>query len=147
MSDFVSIEQVLDYAIAREVDAYQLYKKLAGAVKKPKMREVLKGFAEEELEHKIRLEAVKAGEVAIEDEEVGSLGISDKTGPVKPHVNMSYPEILAFAMNKEKTAFTLYINLASIAKTKQLRQTFAKLAQEEAQHKLRFEIEYDWETF
>ena len=59
---------------------------------------------------------------------------------------MKLVDVLAFAMKKEKTAYTLYSNLASIAQDEQLRDTLLKLAQEEANHKLRFELEYDRET-
>lgn len=147
MGSFGSVNEVLDYAIARELEAHQLYTKLARSVQKPAMRKVLEDFAAEELEHKAKLEAVKAGKAAIGDEEVGCLGITNKLRDVKPRKNMTYAEILTFAMKKEKLSYTLYSNLASIAQTRQLRDTFLKLAQEEAGHKLRFEIEYDLETF
>ena len=58
---------------------------------------------------------------------------------------MTYPEILAFAMNKEKAAFRFYTALAWSAKKLELKEAFSKLAQEEANHN-RLEIEYDWET-
>ncbi|MBN2269304.1 MAG: ferritin family protein [Sedimentisphaerales bacterium] len=147
MGSFGSVNEVLDYAIARELEAHQLYTKLARSVQKPEMRKVLEEFAAEELEHKAKLEAVKAGKAALEDEEIGSLGITDKLRDVKLHENMTYPEILTFAMKKEKISYTLYSNLASAAQTRQLRKMFLQLAQEEAGHKLRFEIEYDLETF
>ena len=38
---------------------------------------------------------------------------------------------------------TLYLNLASVAEAEELTDTFLALAQEEAKHKLRFEIEYE----
>jgi rubrerythrin len=46
-------------------------------------------------------------------------------------------------MNKEKAAFKLYSDLAKIAPNNEIREIFLSLAQEEAKHKLRFEIEYD----
>lgn len=48
-------------------------------------------------------------------------------------------------MKKEKAAFRLYNDLASTVKDRALRETFLALAQEEARHKLRFEIAYDEE--
>ena len=137
----------VNYAIAREAEAHRFYTRLARSVQKPEMRQIIEDLAAEELEHKAKLEAVLAGEVAIDDEEIGCLGITDRLLEVKPSADMSYTDILAFAMNKEKAAFTLYSNLALLSRTDHLRDTFLKLAQEEANHKLRFEIEYDWETF
>jgi rubrerythrin len=49
-------------------------------------------------------------------------------------------------MKKEKAAFRIYTNLASITTNERFRDTLLGLAREEAQHKLRLEIEYDWET-
>lgn len=147
MTKIRSAEDALNYAISREVEAHRFYTRLAAAVKKPGMRQIIERFAAEELEHKEKLEAVKAGQVAIGDEEVGSLGITDRLPETKPTAQMTYVDTLAFAMKKEKAAYTLYSNLASIAQTESLRQTLEKLAQEEANHKLRLEIEYDWETF
>ena len=46
-------------------------------------------------------------------------------------------------MKKEKAAYRLYTHLAGVAGDKNLSKTFLGLAQEEAKHKLRFEIEYD----
>ena len=43
----------------------------------------------------------------------------------------------------EKSAFRLYSDLAASVDDNQLKLTFLGLAQEEAKHKLRFEVEYD----
>jgi len=42
-----------------------------------------------------------------------------------------------------KAAFRLYTDLAALTKDDQSKIAFQMLAQEEANHKLRFEIEYD----
>lgn len=60
---------------------------------------------------------------------------------------MSYAETLIVAMRKEKEAFKLYVDLANMAQTEKLKHMFLLLAQEEANHKLQLEIEYDLETF
>jgi rubrerythrin len=46
-------------------------------------------------------------------------------------------------MKKEKEAFRLYTTLADFTDDPILKDTFHGLAQEEAKHKLRFEVEYD----
>ena len=43
----------------------------------------------------------------------------------------------------DKSAFKLYINLATKTQNKGLQNLFLQLAQEESKHKLMFEIEYD----
>jgi rubrerythrin len=46
-------------------------------------------------------------------------------------------------MKREKAAFKLYSDLAAACSDPQVRETLLRLAQEEAKHKLRFELEYD----
>lgn len=147
MLTFKSIAEVLDFAIAREVEAHAFYTELAQHISDRDLRESIERFALDELHHSIRLEAIRAGETAFLDDEVGSLGIAERIAPVQPHVDMSYKELLMLGMDREKSAFRIYTNLASIARREDCRDTLLYLAQEEARHKLRLEIEYDLVTF
>jgi rubrerythrin len=121
--------------------------KLAGLVEKPEMVKVLSDLAAEELEHKVKLEAVKAGKVEIGEEEVGKLDIVDYVKDVELHPKMNYAELLVVGMKKEETSRKLYTDLAAIVQKQELKDIFLKLAQEEAKHRLRFEFEYDLMTF
>ena len=56
---------------------------------------------------------------------------------------MDYQQALIVAMKKEKKAFKMYNDLAAVVDDGSLQAVFLSLAQEEAKHKLRFEIEYD----
>jgi rubrerythrin len=56
---------------------------------------------------------------------------------------MNYQDALVLAMKKEKAAFRLYLDLANEVQSEDQKDLFLALAQEEAKHKLRFEIEYD----
>ena len=62
---------------------------------------------------------------------------------VEAKPNLSYQEALTLAMKAEKNAYRMYQGLASSTDDPNLQATFLGLAQEEAKHKLRFEIEYD----
>jgi rubrerythrin len=61
----------------------------------------------------------------------------------KSREDLTYQESLIIAMKEEKAAFRLYLDLANRTEDARLKKTFLMLAQEEAKHKLRFEIEYD----
>jgi rubrerythrin len=142
--DFDSVEDILDYAIAREEAAESLYTELADKVSRPGMREAFLHFAAEERGHKERLKRIKAGELpAVTKEEVHDLRIGDYLVEPEPTANMTYAEALLFAMKSEKAAFTLYTKLAGLTDDASLARVFQSLAQEEAKHKLRFELEYD----
>lgn len=147
MEDFESVDQVLDFAIARELEAHDLYTRWAGHVKKPSMRRILNDLAQEELEHKEKLEEVKAGRMKIGLEKVGNLDIADKAEDIAFQPEMNYTELLILAMKKEDKSVKLYTQLATASRQPQLKDIFLELAREEAQHKLRFELEYDLTTF
>jgi rubrerythrin len=145
---FNSFGDVLDFAISREKEACMFYKGLAAMVKKPELVKIIRDFAAAEEEHRIKLEAVKAGKVTIRNEEVGNLNIADYVYDVEPSPSMSYVDLLALAMKKENLAYKLYNDIAAIAALRaDLAVIFQKLAQEEAGHKLGFEFEYDLEKF
>jgi len=145
MKRFNSVEEILDFAIEREIEANKFYTELAERMDRPEMRKVFEDFAKEELGHKAKLEAVKQGKFAIssEEEKVPSLGIADYAVDVEPKPDMSYADTLVVAMKKEKAAYRLYLDLAAVAEDEELTNMFLSLANEEAKHKLRFEIEYD----
>ena len=143
MERFESAEDILDFAIEREVESHDFYMRLAERVERPLMRKVFEDFAAEELGHKAKLEAAKRGQVLLGQPQVQRLGIADYLADVEPKAEMSYQDALVLAMKKEKAAYKLYLDLAAIAEAEELTDMFLSLAQEEAKHKLRFEIEYD----
>jgi rubrerythrin len=144
---FKTVKQVLDFAIAREKESYDAYSQLVRLVKKQDVREMLEGFASDELKHAEKLQSVQAGEISLEPELVGSLDIAEKIPSADITADMKYADALTVAMKKEKIAFRLYTKLASLSRTGQIRQMFSSLANEEAKHKLSLEIEYDLATF
>ena len=147
MKTFKSFNEVMDFAINAEIEAVNFYKMLADFVEKPEMAEVLLDLALQESGHKAQLEAVKAGSIVIDDQEVGDLGITNKVKDVEPYAKMNYVDLLVIGMKKEEAARKLYTDLATVAQTQEIRDIFLKLAQEEAEHKMRFELEYDLTTF
>ena len=141
--EFRTIDDILDFAIRREEAAAELYLSMAAKVTRPEMREVLLSFTEEETRHKQRLLKIKAGELpVVSEEKILDLRIADYVEQPEPTSRMDYPEALRFAMNAEKAAFRLYSALAEISPANHA-AVFRSLAQEEAKHKLRFEVEYE----
>ena len=143
MMKFSSVNEALDFAIAREEQANLFYTKLADMAKRARLVKIFRDLASEELEHKKTLEAVKAGKATIGEEEIRNLNIADYLLDVEPHPDMNYTEMLVISMKKENLSYQLYTNLAAISSNKELRNIFLKLAEEEAEHKLKFEKEYE----
>ena len=138
-----SIEDILDYAIEREVQANIFYKKLAKTVEKPDVRATIKTFALDEYRHKLQLEGIKDGCLTFEHNEVESLGLADSLDDLKPNAEMNYKELLAFAIKKEDDAHRMYIQLSQCTEQEEFKELFIQLAHEEAEHRFGLEFEYD----
>lgn len=139
MATVDSVDEILEFAIAREVEANQLYTYLARWLENPEMRKVCEDFAREELEHKakLELEVMKRGRV------VSGLNISDYMMDVGHKLDMDYKETLVFAISKEGLSIKLYTDLAEMVRDEESREVLLALAQEETEHKMRFEREYN----
>jgi len=143
-----SAEGILDFAIEKEQDAVDFYKKLAGKVATQHMRDLLSGFAKEEQRHKNKLQGVKEGSIDLfVSSKVMDLKITDYLPDVdvdtSGQAEIDYQDALIIAMKREKAAFKLYNDLSTTTEDAGLKELFLALAQEEAKHKLHFEIEYD----
>ncbi|MDP8238778.1 MAG: ferritin family protein [Candidatus Hatepunaea meridiana] len=142
--NFEIVEEVIDFAIKREEEAYDFYIDLAAKMDRPSMSAVFEDFAREELGHKAKLIAIKESEFdAPFLKETVDLKIGDYLVDVEPSPGMDFQQALIVAMKQEKAAYKLYTDLAAEVTYENLRDTLLLLAQEEAKHKLRFEIEYD----
>jgi rubrerythrin len=142
--EFDSVDAVLDFAIKNEQQASDFYTDLASKMEKRHVKEIFQGFAAEERGHKAKLEAVKKNEKnKLSKAKVLDLKIGDYLIEQKPSADMDFQSALILAMKQEKAAFRLYSDLAASADDEGVRELFLGLAQEEAKHKLRFEITYD----
>jgi len=140
-----SYEEALEFAIDREIDANQFYLALAERVDSTEMRKVFEDLAQEELEHKakLELELMKMGKtVEIRqppDTPQRTYIISDN----QSLLDMDYKDILMLGVEKEEAAFRTYVNLVPNAYDSESREVLMSLAQEEVRHKLRFQMELD----
>ncbi len=142
--DFESVDQVLDYAIKKEEEAFQFYTDFASKMNRPHMKKLFEEFAQEEKSHKAKLLAAKEGKLMIGSEQkILDLKLGDHLIDVELDSNLGYQDALIIAMKAEKAAYKLYNDLAEVTDDESLRNTLLSLAQEEAKHKLRFEVEYD----
>lgn len=145
MSKVKSDQEVLEFAISREIEAYHFFLALARRVDTERMREVFESLAAEELEHKekLELEILKSGVV-----------ISTDIQPPRPdsdyiisndpsQLDIDYKDMLMLGMEKEEASFRTYVNLLPQVHDEQTRETLMKLAEEEIKHKIRFESEYE----
>lgn len=148
LSAFQSINEIFDFAIAKEEEARQFYLEWSQKLTVASLQELFKDFANEELKHKQFLERIKSGATFRPTvKQVTDLKIVDYLVDVNPTPGMDYQEALILAMKREKTAFKFYSDLATMTADENLKATFLSLAQEEAKHKLRLETIYEKDIY
>lgn len=144
METFESVDALLDFAIEKEQEAKDFYLGLASKMEREHMKNVFETFAAEEAKHKEKIIAVKEGKQLMPAEQkIIDLKIGDYLVDVPASADMDYQDALILAMKKEKASFKLYNDLAATTDDGNLQNLLLGLAQEEAKHKLRLEIEYD----
>ncbi len=145
MRDFKDINDILDFAIAREQGAFDFYTRLSQNASNYEMSRIFVEFAKEEMGHKAFLMKIKEeGIIEVEKETVQDMKIADyMVREEKPEEELTYPEALKLAMWREKAAHDLYKKLASVVNDEKYKRLFETLATEELKHKSRFEKEYD----
>ena len=144
MIEFKSVDEILDYAIAREEEAAKFYTDLSGKMDRPAMQQVFKDFAKEEWGHKAKIMDIKKGKTLEPvKHKVLDLKIAEFVEDVEMSSEFNYQKALILAMKREKSAFKMYSDLAKSTDNASVRDIFLALAQEEAKHKLFFEVEYD----
>ncbi len=145
MGEMTTIEEILEFAIARESEAAHFYMAMADKVSVPSTVAFFEDLVSEELEHKSRLEleVMKEGIVA------ATVGVLPETSgggaPISPAQvaeQMVYTEALTLAIQKERRSFRLYVRLAGLVSDEGLRETLAALAEQEASHLVALEEQY-----
>lgn len=110
MQSFNTIEDILIFAIGAEQEAADFYLRLSGQSESTEMKQVFNQYAHEELVHKTKLMKIREkGFDEMPTEQIKDMKVSDYIVDVVPGPSMSYTEVLALAMKKEKaaSAFTL----------------------------------------
>lgn len=139
------IKEIIQYAIQKEIEAYNLYAGFVDKTKNPAAKKLLEELAEEELEHKSILQAISKVEELLEFkfEPIQDLKLSDHllTPPIDE--NSDIQAVLAFAMKAEKAVYELYTQMSKAANEGKDSTIFQNLANMELIHKNKLESLYD----
>jgi rubrerythrin len=143
MATLLYVNEVINFAIEREQESYDLYKKLAEKVEKPRLKAIFQTLMGEEKKHKefyssflSTLEEKQSPGVS-EGEEYDTYmrTLIDSRRTVKePPVNLeNIQEILDFAIGREKDAVLFYVGLENYVPEED-RQTVKNIIKEEGTH-------------
>ena len=141
--NFVSLEQVINFAVQREETAYQLYKQAAEQATSISARKMFEEMAAEEAGHrevfsKIDLARAEQHQAA----KIPDMKISEYLMDIPLRPDMSYQEILTYAMKTEENAYKLYEAAVSMTDDPKLKNVLQVFADVEKGHKLRLEHLY-----
>ena len=144
MGETRSIAEVLEMAIAREIQAAEFYSEVAGRMSDPARRAVFERLADEELRHKakLELEVMKEGFVAKTVGKLVDVGEPDYATDFEIGPDIEYKRIVDMAIRKERRSFRFYTHLAGIMLEESVHDVLLGLAEEEARHLVQFETEY-----
>ncbi len=143
MAEYESDNEILEFAISREIESFQFYTALAERMEKPETQKIIEELAKEELEHKanLELEIIKTGQTVATASQ--DLTADDYHIEGEFQFDIGMEQLLQMAIEKEKAAFKLYVDLVGKVHDENSRETLLALAQEEVKHKMRFEYVYD----
>ena len=144
--EFLSMKDVLDFALSKEMASVQFYRDISSRIQQSSTRALFDVLLKNESEHveTIRLEIEKLGYTVdsnVAEEPSGyqwkeQLETEDSVG------EMSFAEALMLAIQKERAAFRLYTQLLGQNQSPEYEQILLELAEEEMRHVLQLEREY-----
>lgn len=128
---------VIQNAIDREVDAYELYMGLAEKMQAAEQKITLTNLANEELKHKEVLENLDISQVP-EDTEVSfetELPVFEAKLILEQTATIN--EIIEFAIQKEQESYLHYLDISNSLPSGKLKDLFQFLAEQEKGHMAR----------
>ncbi|HIJ83001.1 MAG: rubrerythrin [Magnetococcales bacterium] len=146
MSEMNTFEDAIRFAINHEEEEAKFYEGMAKRSTSEDQKKAMLAHADEEYDHKRRLEAILANKrlpvssriTADPDMKVAEmLVVKDRGG------NIGYEDALILAAKREKQASRFYRALADTAPNPELAEIFSFLAEQEAKHGKQIEQKYD----
>jgi rubrerythrin len=138
----LTLKEVLQEAIHKEIEAQVMYRGLKDRVNNPAAKDALQDLVEQETIHQHILEDYLLGKLKEGVLNVGMVvdyKIAEFLDQPDPTPSMELKDVFLLAANKEKASHELYLHLASIHPNGHIRHLLEDLAAQELTHKLRVE--------
>ena len=137
-------QEVIQFAIQKEIEAADFYRRASQAVTYSGTRDLFLDFAKQEEGHKKLLEGLNLEKMPqIKLEKIPDLKISDYMVDAEFKPDILYADILRIAMKREEHSIKLYRDLKPLDGDNALTRVFDFLIQEETKHKYQLEKIYD----
>ena len=141
---FVTLDDVIKFAVDREDTAYKLYKRAAELSTSISSKKMFEELAAEEATHKDVF--TKIDDEKAESHKLCTLpesSIAQYLADVPFRENLTYSEILAFALKTEENAYQLYKAAAGMTDDPKLQKVLMNFADVELGHRRKIEAIYE----
>jgi rubrerythrin len=141
---FVTLDEVIKFAVEREDTAYKLYKRAAELSTSIASKKMFEELAAEEATHKDVFS--KIDEEKAENHKLCKLpesSIAKYLADVTFRADLTYSEILAYALKTEENAYQLYKAAAGMTDDPRLQKVLMSFADVELGHRRRIEAIYE----
>lgn len=142
--EFVTLDEVIKFAVEREDTAYKLYKRAAELSTSIASKKMFEELAAEEATHKDVFS--KIDEEKAENHKLCKLpesSIAKYLADVPFRADLTYSEILAYALKTEENAYQLYKAAAGMTDDPKLQKVLMSFADVELGHRRRIEEIYE----
>ena len=144
MKTLSSKDDALHFAMHNAQECANIFNRLALVARNLKIKKVFNDLARAEFGHMVSLSRLKQIPVGqLPDEMFSGIMINGYLNGYHPEDELRYVEVLEVAMRKVRLGLNLYLDMASKATDKEVRELFKSMAVKENAHKLFIETEYN----
>ena len=137
--DMVTIDMIVERAIANEIAAEAFYRQAAERVSDLQTRDALEMLMRDEQEHKVMLEQYRSGERVLPETHAPVGKLVEVFGTPELNIDLAPADAFLLAAKKEALAVQLYENWAQLYPDGPERDLLNQLAEVERRHKTRVE--------
>lgn len=145
MTTQLTLNEVLDKAIQKEVESQLLYSDLGQKMDNQAARDAFQELGRQEQRHQNLLEKYSRGELKggmLSRGQVVDYKIAEHLDQAEISPHMKLPDVFLLAANREKASHEFYISLATIHPAGEAKRLLEELAAQELGHKQKVEFLY-----
>jgi len=144
MKTFKSVDEILHFAVRSAQETAHFFTQLSKQARNVRLQREFEKYAREEFAYMVKLSKVREiAPLGITSKQMKDLNVNDYRIELNNPKELKYSEALVVAMRKARASLKLYNDLGSRTPNNEIKSVFKSLADDEAKHKRRFEIEYN----
>jgi rubrerythrin len=150
MASRLTLKEVLEKAISKEIESQRLYVALSQKVDDEAAKDAFQELAQQERGHQNLLERYQRGELkegALSSGQTIDYRIIERLDQPQVSADMKLKDTFLFAAAREKASHEFYLGLAQVHPPGEVKRLLGELAAQELEHKQRVESLYTQVAF